>query len=235
MQWEDGLNSALPEWRQILGDNADKWTSHRKRFLKNIAAEDFRSGKGFPRRLLKEKQRSRQEIEEICEQESPGLLGKIVLQSVRTLIRPRVDAAVKIQSAVRGRSVRRMSLAERVLHGVKDTCLTAIGMQPTRTPTTIYLENVADPTRNGAWFTPASGWPERVPGVPKWKPPASLVPTRQERRCLYDATRPLGELRIEILEAEHLPKLDPLSANDTCAPRPPPRLCNDPSVRIRYP
>lgn len=66
--------------------------------LKNIAAEDFRSGKRFPRRLLKEKQRSRQEIEEICEQESPGLLGKIVLQSVRTLIRPRVDAAVKIQS-----------------------------------------------------------------------------------------------------------------------------------------
>ena len=66
--------------------------------LKNIAQEDFRSGDKFPRRLLKEKQRSRNEIEEICAQESPELMEKIVLQCVRTLIRPRVDSAVKNQS-----------------------------------------------------------------------------------------------------------------------------------------
>ena len=66
--------------------------------LKNVAQDDFRSGGKFPRRLLKEKQRSRNEIEEICAEESPELMEKIVLQCVRTLIRPRVDAAVKIQS-----------------------------------------------------------------------------------------------------------------------------------------
>ncbi len=66
--------------------------------LKNITQEDFRSDNRFPRRLLKEKQRSRNEIEEICAEESPELMEKIVLQCVRTLIRPRVDAAVKIQS-----------------------------------------------------------------------------------------------------------------------------------------
>ena len=66
--------------------------------MKNIALEDFQSPNRFPIRLLKEKQRSRNEIETICAQESPELLEKIVLQSVRTLIRPRVVTPVKIQS-----------------------------------------------------------------------------------------------------------------------------------------
>ena len=66
--------------------------------MKNISLEDFQSPNRFPIRLLKEKQRSRNEIETICAQESPELLEKIVLQSVRTLIRPRVVTPVKIQS-----------------------------------------------------------------------------------------------------------------------------------------
>ncbi|OUU24064.1 MAG: hypothetical protein CBC13_04150 [Planctomycetia bacterium TMED53] len=70
--------------------------------VKTLGLKNFSSIKNledrFPSRLLKEKQRSRREIDEICTQESPQLNGKIVLQSVRTLIRPRMNSDLKTQS-----------------------------------------------------------------------------------------------------------------------------------------
>ena len=66
--------------------------------LKNISSLDREWMNHFPIRLLKEKQRSRKEIEKICSLESPELTEKIVLQSVRTLIRPRMNSDLKTQS-----------------------------------------------------------------------------------------------------------------------------------------
>jgi hypothetical protein len=67
------------------------------------------------------------------------------------------------------------------------------------------------------WFTPSAGWPE----YPKesamhstWKPPELLMPTEAERPFLYSNSaklKPIGELRLEILEADGLHSRDLLS------------------------
>ena len=66
--------------------------------LKNWQPKPDKKGTLFPLRLLKEKQRSRSEIENLCRDEAPELSEKIVLQSVRSLIRPRSKKMVKILS-----------------------------------------------------------------------------------------------------------------------------------------
>jgi hypothetical protein len=47
LQWEDCLNSALPEWRNVLEDNAHQWHAQRKKFLKTITAEYGLNTVGF--------------------------------------------------------------------------------------------------------------------------------------------------------------------------------------------
>jgi len=72
------------------------------------------------------------------------------------------------------------------------------------------------------WFTPASGWPEEwekvVPG--KDLTPTLLMPTAEETPFLFSNSKrlkPLGELRLEILEAEGLKGTDLLSLPDPYA------------------
>ncbi len=66
--------------------------------LKNYPVMEDVDANEFPLRLLKEKQRKRSEIETICQQESPQLAEHIVLQSVRTLIRPLPNSTISNRS-----------------------------------------------------------------------------------------------------------------------------------------
>ena len=56
LQWEDGLNSALQDWRTCLEEDPEKWHTHRRQFLKNITTEfDLKTEglKGFEENLYK--------------------------------------------------------------------------------------------------------------------------------------------------------------------------------------
>ena len=73
------------------------------------------------------------------------------------------------------------------------------------------------PTPPEDWFTPRRGWPphllkpsQQFKLLADWKqPPRELMPTEAEQPQLFDALPAIGELRIEVLEAERLPKMDP--------------------------
>ena len=82
-------------------------------------------------------------------------------------------------------------------------------------------EDWEQPTPEDLWFTARQGWPapllepqpafNAVEGQRSAPPnqvlPKLLMPTAETAACLYDgADTPIGELRLEVLEAERLPK-----------------------------
>jgi len=78
-------------------------------------------------------------------------------------------------------------------------------------------------TPEDRWFTPSAGWPAapaplHKPDLPKkyehWSPPHNLCPTAAEAPFLFDGGGKIGELRVEVLEAEHLPRLVQLGRVD---------------------
>lgn len=100
-----------------------------------------------------------------------------------------------------------------VVDGVKDLRddLTASGLAK------VSKEDVDAPTPDERWFTPSLGWP-RLTSSAEWKAPPPLCPTADEAPELFDdATTDdddaIGELRVEILEAEGLPKMDVLTSD----------------------
>ncbi|EOD23827.1 hypothetical protein EMIHUDRAFT_457875 [Emiliania huxleyi CCMP1516] len=76
-------------------------------------------------------------------------------------------------------------------------------------------KEVTAATPGSLWFTPEAGWPKGA----KWpgKAPRSLLPTREESPELFFLPPALGELRVEVLEAEGLKKSDTFSENDVFA------------------
>lgn len=77
-------------------------------------------------------------------------------------------------------------------------------------------------THADRWFTPTGGWEQNpVGGWEERGAPPHLVPTAAEEPCLFPellgkgSEEVLGELRVEILEAERLPKMDGVG---TCDP-----------------
>ena len=89
---------------------------------------------------------------------------------------------------------------------------------------------VAAPTPEDRWFTPANGWPSepssaRFDSLPlpsgfkasSWEPPPLLCLTASEAPHLFRGGRAIGEVRIEVLEAEGLPRLLQLGAVDPYA------------------
>ena len=77
-------------------------------------------------------------------------------------------------------------------------------------------ERIDAPTPEDRWFSPANGWPaEPAPltgtgaaKLPKWSPPEMLCPTMAEMPALYDTQREvLGELKVEVLQCDNLPRL----------------------------
>lgn len=78
------------------------------------------------------------------------------------------------------------------------------------------------PTPEDRWFTPAAGWPAapaelpaelssdpKVYKSPPWKPPQAICPTAEQMPHIFEAAeqQAIGEVRVEVLQAEELPKL----------------------------
>ena len=83
-------------------------------------------------------------------------------------------------------------------------------------------EEVAARTSPELWFTPAAGWPDAWESVDPGKDPTPtlLMPTAKETPFLFSNSKrlkPLGELRVEVLQAEGLKGSDLLSLPDPCA------------------
>ena len=114
------------------------------------------------------------------------------------------------------------SAADAVYDGVRDTALEIKDAFVARQEASDDLVSAATP--DDRWFTPSDGWsldPVRVKDidtiplprnyVPKpWSPPELLVPTRNGAPEVYEDVKDravIGEVRIEVLEAEGLPQL----------------------------
>ena len=81
--------------------------------------------------------------------------------------------------------------------------------EPTEAELTAELELE---TPAAAWFTPEAGWPRT-----SYASPPQLLPTEDEEPALFQLPPPIGELRVEVLEAEGMRVSDILSANDVFA------------------
>jgi hypothetical protein len=79
-------------------------------------------------------------------------------------------------------------------------------------------EKINPPTPEDCWFHPARGWPSspQLPESAKWKAPPQIAATAADFPQHYadEAKRTIGEVRIEVLEAENLPKLLQLGRMD---------------------
>lgn len=99
-------------------------------------------------------------------------------------------AASKVQAFIRGHLVRR---------------------------STVAVEAAEVAGSSTVWFKPRDGWPEAVlQSRSQWKqPPKLLMPTAVQAPALFDdeATQTIGSVRLEILEAEGLPRMDVLTAS----------------------
>jgi len=98
----------------------------------------------------------------------------------------------------------------------------ALQRQATATLRALPVEDLSDlsvdmETPEGEWFAPQDGWPKELLKPSKqfmlmsgWKtPPEHLTPTAAEAPGLYEGAPAVGELRLEVLAAERLPKMDP--------------------------
>lgn len=106
-----------------------------------------------------------------------------------------LDAAVKLQSVARGRIERKRDR--------------------TADDASVQADTPAD-----SWFTPRAGWPEHL--VEKqwgWKePPQLLMPTAAQAPVLFEQeSDDIGVLRVEVLEAEGLPRMDTIGSCDPYA------------------
>ena len=136
-----------------------------------------------------------------------------------------VAAAVKVQAIQRGRLMRKMEAQK---HKAADLARGAgalisagvgAGINGAKSGTNLLCGNLATlseaevvaPTPAGAWFSPASGWPQEVDGIPGWKAPPSLVPTESEVPDLFDPSVKIGEVRVEVLAATGLEACDQLT------------------------
>ena len=81
----------------------------------------------------------------------------------------------------------------------------------------LYTQDDIDaPTPPDRWFTPAAGWPQSVELTDDdrgpWKPPTALIPTAKDAPAFFaEGSRvapPIGELKIEVLQAEGIPKME---------------------------
>ena len=142
-------------------------------------------------------------------------------------------AATAIQARHRGRQTRKKGFVGEILSGankVLDTAASYAHGASTAARKSAKRAGVAlssgapgydvdAPTLDDRWFTPTAGWPQSVAPSDDdhgtWKPPTALIPTAKDAPALYaDGSRvapPIGELKIEVLEAEGLPKMERFS------------------------
>ena len=83
------------------------------------------------------------------------------------------------------------------------------------TAATEYESAISEPTPPEDWFTPFHGWPKHLlrPRKHWFNPPVHLTPTAAEAPALFtdEATAAvIGEIEIEVLEAEGLPDMNKL-------------------------
>lgn len=144
-------------------------------------------------------------------------------------------AAITVQASYRGHEARR-ALAETSALARQGTMTTlsmtsALARQSTtaalaavqaavspQTPP-ISDEEVAEPTPPSMWFTPDLGWSDAScdnasSGLGR---PPHMAPTAADEPSLFSSTcegAVIGELRVELLEAENIPSMDAMSESD---------------------
>ena len=85
-----------------------------------------------------------------------------------------------------------------------------------RLPKLQYDAAVSEPTPDGHWFTPRAGWPDAEFAGGR---PENLMPTEAHAPDFFiPGSKAIGELRVELLETDALPKMDLLlDQNDVYA------------------
>ena len=100
--------------------------------------------------------------------------------------------------------------AEHVASGVASRVTGLLNHAQDKLPHAVTDTEVVEPTPENRWFTPMNGWP--CDDGNEHATPHHLMPTAKDAAPLFESEdKAIGELRVEVLEAENLPNMDAVS------------------------